>query len=171
MYALSQPDKPALVEGDRSLSYGELNELANRAANLLSGLGVGPGDRVATMAYNSIAGYIASAGGQKLGSIGVPISYRLRGAEVAFILNDSGARAVLAGEEFVPVVEEARGAVDGELAYVALAGAPASGWLDFGRLLREAGAHPVDSRRGPGLPPSMIYTSGTTGNPKGAYRG
>src|SRR5207248_8588845 len=127
MHASGQPAKVALVAGERSLTFAEYDEQANRAARLLARLGVEPGDRVATMSYNSIEGAIASQGGQRLGSIGVPISYRLRGAEVAYIVNDSGARVVLAGEESVPIVEEARPLAEGERQDVALAADPPDG--------------------------------------------
>src|SRR5947209_15202333 len=170
MHAQDQPEKVALIAGERNLTFAAYDEQANRAANVLRSLGVDHGDQVATMSYNSIEGAIAAQGGQRLGSIGVPISYRLRGAEVAYILKDSGARVVFAGEDFVTVVEEARALVEGEREYVALAGAAPDGWHDFAKLLAEAEPSPFQSRRRPGLPPSMIYTSGTTGNPKGAYR-
>jgi len=170
MHARDQPQKVALIAGERKLEFAAYDQQANRAAGVLKRLGVEPGDRVATMSYNSIEGAIASQGGQRLGSIGVPISYRLGAAEVAYIVNDSGARVVLAGEEFVPIVEEARALVEGERQYVALAGDPPDGWRAFSELMAEADPSPFQSRRPPGLPPSMIYTSGTTGNPKGAYR-
>jgi acyl-CoA synthetase (AMP-forming)/AMP-acid ligase II len=172
MHARGQPDKVALIAGERRITFAEYDQLVNRAGHLLADLGVQPGDRVASMAYNSIEGAIAAQGGQRLGSIGVPISYRLNAAEVAYIIADSGAGVVLAGEEFIPVVDEARAEVkDGsERRYLALSGAAPQGWLDFTKLLAEADRSPVHSLRGPGLPPSMIYTSGTTGSPKGAYR-
>jgi acyl-CoA synthetase (AMP-forming)/AMP-acid ligase II len=170
LHAQNQPEKPALVAGERTLTYAELNEQANRAARVLASVGAGYGDRVASMSYNSLEGSIAAAGGQKLGVIGVPISYRLRAPEVAFIVNDSGAKVVLAGSDFVPTLEEARREIRGDTIYMALSGRAPKGWLDFKDLLAQADPAPVESRRGAGLPPSMLYTSGTTGNPKGAYR-
>jgi acyl-CoA synthetase (AMP-forming)/AMP-acid ligase II len=122
------------------------------------------------MSYNSVEGSIAAAGNQKLGAVGVPISYRLRPPEIAFIVNDSGAKAVLAGTDFVAAVEAARNSFDHDVACIALRGPARDGWLDFSARLETADPSPVESRRGAGLPPSMLYTSGTTGNPKGAYR-
>src|SRR5919109_225809 len=100
-HAALQPVKAALIEEGRTLSWGERNERANRAANALRGLGVEAGDRVAIMAFNSIAGFDISGGLGKLEAIGVPVNFRLRGSELAYILNDSGARVVCAGPEFV----------------------------------------------------------------------
>src|SRR5947209_881265 len=98
------------------------DERANRAANALRSLGVGPGDRVAIMAFNSIAGFDVSGGLGKLEAIGVPVNFRLRGAELAYILNDSGVRVVCAGPEFVEHLEAARQQVRGEPVFAALAG-------------------------------------------------
>src|SRR5438094_348666 len=129
VHAALQPDKPALIEGDRVVTWGTRNERANRAANALRSLGVGPGDRVAVMAFNSIAGFEVSGGLSKLEAIGVPINFRLRGAELAYILNDSGVRAVCAGPEFVEHIEAARREVRAAVAFLALAGGPApEGW-------------------------------------------
>jgi acyl-CoA synthetase (AMP-forming)/AMP-acid ligase II len=166
-----QPEKPGLVEGERVVSWAQRNERANRAANALSALGVKAGDRVAMMAFNSIAGFELSGGLGKLEAIGVPVNFRLRGAELAYIVNDSGARVVCAGPEFVEHVQAARGSVEGDTVFAALGGAPAPpGWLSFDDLLAAASPEQPPSEEAGGLGATMIYTSGTTGHPKGAYR-
>jgi acyl-CoA synthetase (AMP-forming)/AMP-acid ligase II len=171
VHAAVQPDRTALIQGERTLSWAKRDERANRAANALGGLGVGPGDRVAVMAFNSIAGFEVSGGLGKLEAIGVPINFRLRGAELAYILNDSGARVVCAGPEFVEHLEAARPEVRGDLTFAALAGAPApEGWLAFEELLAAASVEQPEVEAVDGLGATMIYTSGTTGHPKGAYR-
>ncbi|MBJ7597651.1 MAG: hypothetical protein DLM67_21920 [Candidatus Nephthysia bennettiae] len=171
VHAALQPDKPALIEGDRVVTWAARDERANRAANALRSLGVDPGDRVAVMAFNSIAGFEVSGGLSKLEAIGVPINFRLRGAELAYILNDSGVRAVCAGPEFVEHLEAARSEVRSSLSFLALAGAPApDGWLSFEDLLAAASSEQPEVEEVEGLGATMIYTSGTTGHPKGAYR-
>src|SRR5207302_8340112 len=123
---------------ERVVSWAERDERARRAANALQALGVGPGGRVALMAHNSIAGFEVSGGLTKLEAIGVPVNFRLRGAELAYILNDSGVRVVCAGPEFVEHLEAARPVV-GEVTFVALAGAPVpDGWVRFEDLLTQA---------------------------------
>ena len=165
------PGKPALIEGERVVSWAARNQRANRAGNALRQLGVRGGDRVALMAFNSIAGFEVSGGLNKLEAIGVPVNFRLRGRELAYILEDSGARVVCAGPEFVEHLEAIRGGVSDDVLFAALAGAPApAGWLDFEELLAAASEEQPEGDESDGLGATMIYTSGTTGNPKGAYR-
>src|SRR5256885_17005209 len=97
VHAAIDPDKPALVCGEDTLTYRAYDERSNRAAHALVDLGVRPGDRVAVMSYNSIAGSVVSSGLRKAGAVSVPVNFRLRGAELAYIVRDSGARVVLAG--------------------------------------------------------------------------
>jgi acyl-CoA synthetase (AMP-forming)/AMP-acid ligase II len=166
--AAVDPTKVAFIEGDRAVTYAEHQERARRAANALRAMGVGQGDRVAVQSHNSILAFEASAGLQKLGGVTVPVNFRLRGAELAYIINDSGARAVCAGPEFVPHIDAVRPEVRGEVAYIALAGPPPPGWHAYEELLASASAD--DLPPPPSWAGSMIYTSGTTGHPKGAYR-
>jgi acyl-CoA synthetase (AMP-forming)/AMP-acid ligase II len=167
-HAIVRPNKLALVCGERSLTYAELNTRAIRVANALGSLGVQAGDRVAVMAYNSIEGIEIAVGLSKLGAIQVPVNFRLREREVAYVLNDSGASAVVVGPGLVQVVELARPEVSGKPPYVAIAGEAPGGWLPYEELLDAASEQPLMG--GGGIGSTMGYTSGTTGNPKGAYR-
>jgi fatty-acyl-CoA synthase len=108
LHAAGQPAKIALIGESREVSFQELNQRANRVAHAVLALGAQPGDRAAVMAYNSVAGFEVSSGLRKAGLIGVPVNFRLRGPEVAYILNDSAARVTVAGPDFVSVVEAAR---------------------------------------------------------------
>ena len=168
MHALVRPDKIALICGERSLTYAELNTRARRIANMLSKLGVQAGDRVAVMAHNSIELLEIAAGLSKLSAIAVLLNYRLREQEVAYILNDSQARVAIAAPELVDVVDLARGDLTGEIVYIAIGDEARAGWLNYEELLAGAGTEipPGAGRLGSG----MTYTSGTTGKPKGAYR-
>jgi fatty-acyl-CoA synthase/long-chain acyl-CoA synthetase len=171
VYSASQPDKPALIQASRVITYAAFNERANRAGNAFSGLGVSAGERIAIQALNSIEGFEISSGLRKIEVVAVPINFRLRGDELAYVVNDSGARVVCAGPEFVEHLEAARPEVDGGRAFVALGGADAAaGWLGFDELMAHASPEEPDSAGVGGLGASMIYTSGTTGRPKGAYR-
>ena len=168
MHAAARPDKPALICGDHALTYAELNKRANRVANALSQLGVQARDRVAVMAYNSIEAIEISAGLGKLFATPVQLNYRLQPREVAYVVNDSQAKVVIAGAGLVRVVEQARAEVQGERVYIAIGDEVPVGWLRYEELLAAAseqfsgGANVVSA--------TMSYTSGTTGNPKGAYR-
>ena len=169
-HAGARGSKAALILGDRTVTFAELHDRANRHASAMVSLGVQPGERITGISYNSIEGNEAAHGARRCGAVGVPINFHLRAAEIAFILNDSGARVVSASPDFLDIVEEARAEVVGERHYLLTGpGTPPPGWLSYEKLLADsADAAPVDL--GGPLGASMIYTSGTTGRPKGAYR-
>ena len=169
-HAGSIPNKPAVILGNRELDYATLDRAANRAAAVFKGLGCEPGDRVAIMSFNSIEGFELANGLRRAGVVVVPVNYRLRGPEIAYVLNDSGARVVVAGPDHVDAVVAASSEVKGDVVYVALGPLVPEGWLSYGELMEGAIDTQPSIAMGDGLAPSMIYTSGTTGNPKGAWR-
>jgi acyl-CoA synthetase (AMP-forming)/AMP-acid ligase II len=169
-HAAARPDKAALIFEGRSVSFAELHERANRYAAAMRRLGVEPGDRVTGISYNSVEGMEAAHGARRIGAVGVPINYHLRPAEVAYIVNDSGAKAVTASPDFQAVIDEARPQIEGERHYVLTGtGRPPAGWLSYEELIAEGTAADAAEGASP-IGPSMIYTSGTTGRPKGAFR-
>ena len=127
---------------------------------------------MAVISFNSIAGFEVSAAIRKARAVGVPINFRLRGQELAYIMQDSGARAVCAGPEFVEHVDVARKHLEGdEPAFIALGDAATKqGWVRMEELAASQRADPPDTAEDNATGAAMIYTSGTTGNPKGAYR-
>ena len=96
-HALARPNKVAVACGDHSLTYAELNARARRVANALRDLGVQANDRVVVMAYNSAELLEIVGGLSKLSAISVLTNYRLRPNELAYIVNDCQASAVLVG--------------------------------------------------------------------------
>src|SRR5437660_11653720 len=122
VHSASQPDKPALIQGDRVSTYATFNERANRAGNAFTALGVSAGDRIAVQAFNSIEGFEVAAGERKTQVVGVPINFRLRGEELAYVVNDSGAGVVCAGADFVEHLQGARRWTAGDRTFVAFAG-------------------------------------------------
>src|SRR5210317_492394 len=91
------PNREAFVEfeRDRRFTFAELNARANRVASGLLEKGIRPGDRVASLLKNGIEfveTYFAVA---KIGAVMVPVNWRLVAGEIAFILQDSGARALV----------------------------------------------------------------------------
>ncbi len=171
VHASLNPTKPAVVEGEVVVDFDTLNRRANRAANMMLARGCTTHDRVASMAFNSARLFEVSHGLRKAGLVGTPINYRLRGAEVAYVLNDSGAAMVVADDAHVDVVEAARPEVKRHIDYVALGDRRPSGWLSYAELLEQVPeAPPPVPGEVTGLAPSMIYTSGTTGHPKGTWR-
>jgi acyl-CoA synthetase (AMP-forming)/AMP-acid ligase II len=169
-HAESMPDKAAVILGDRSLSFAVLDKRANRVAHAFAALGCAPEDRVALMSYNSIEGSEMASGLRRSGVVIVPVNYRLRGAEVAYVLNDSGAKVVVAGPEHVEVMATALTEVTGDPHFVAVGDLVPPGWLSYRELMERSTDDPWPGTGGGGLGPTMIYTSGTTGHPKGAWR-
>ena len=98
-------DKPALLMGDRSVSFREVDQLSDRLAAALAKRGVRPGDRVTIFMPNSIEFVIAFYGALKAGGVVNPINAQSKEREVRFQVDDSGAKAVLVHEALWPVVE------------------------------------------------------------------
>ncbi|HEY0831094.1 MAG TPA: AMP-binding protein [Candidatus Dormibacteraeota bacterium] len=167
-HAESQPDKPAIICADRVLDFATLNKRASRAAAALAALGCREEDRVAVMSFNGIEGAEIASGARRAGLVIVPVNYRLRGAEIAYVLNDSGAKVAIAGPDHVDAMAEARPDVKGDVTFVALEEPVPHGWLSYRDLMRVATEDFASVADGLGA--SMIYTSGTTGHPKGAWR-
>jgi len=170
VHAEGIPHKTALILGSRAVDFSTLNRRANSAAHVFSDLGCELHDRVAVMAFNSIAGFEISSGLRRVSLVGVPVNYRLRGPEVAYLLNDSGARVVCADDEHVDIVDAARDDVKGDRHFIATGTRRPDGWLSYEDLMATAPDRPPEAQGMGGLGASMIYTSGTTGHPKGAWR-
>ena len=169
-HAESLPTKPAVILGEQTLDFATLNRRANRAANVFKGLGCEAGDRVAIMSFNSVAGFEIAHGVRRSGTVVVPVNYRLRGPEIAYLLNDSGAKVVVAGPDHVDAVVAAQPQVSGDRRFIALGDRTPDGWLSYRALMDGAADTPPADAVGDALLASMIYTSGTTGHPKGAWR-
>jgi acyl-CoA synthetase (AMP-forming)/AMP-acid ligase II len=100
------PHREAFVEFERNrrFTFAQLNARANRVANGLLAKGIRPGDRVATLLKNGIEfveTYFAVA---KIGAVMVPVNWRLVAAEIAFILQDCGATALVYDSDFDDVI-------------------------------------------------------------------
>src|SRR5438309_1746448 len=170
VHAEGSPERPALILGDRVVDFATLSGRADRAAHVFTELGCEPQDRIAIMSFNSISGSEIANGARRSRAVVVPVNYRLRGSEVAYVLNDSGARVVCADADHVDVVDAARPELKGERHYIATGSKVPDGWTSYEHLMRAASESPVEGDGSGGLGASMIYTSGTTGHPKGAWR-
>ncbi|MDI6615591.1 MAG: AMP-binding protein, partial [Syntrophaceae bacterium] len=109
--AIWSGDKVAYVYEDRSCTYREMNERANRVADFLKQRGLRKGDRVSIMLYNTpelVDVFWACA---KLGLIFCPVSTRLMDRELEYILNNCGVRAFFIHDQFLKSFEPIRSAV------------------------------------------------------------
>jgi len=176
LYAQSQPDKPAVVD-DRPekepviISFAELNDRANRLANVLSALGVrAPDSKVVWCGQNSIGIVTMVNAARKLGITAVPLNYRLSDEETAYVTDHCDASIVYVDAEFAETFERVRGSIPQVQSILVFDGPALNGMESADELMAAAsGEEPVlPDDTEPGA--TMIYTSGTTGKPKGAYR-
>jgi fatty-acyl-CoA synthase len=168
--AARTPDRAALVWRDETDTFGELDEVVNRAANALTSRGVGRGDRIAVFSHNCREFAVVYFALAKLGAISVPINFMLNAEEVAYILEHSGATGVIAEDALEPVITAAIGTramtVRG---WIPLGGADApDGWEAVGAWFAHDDAAAPDVLVGDDDPIQLMYTSGTESRPKGA---
>ena len=104
--ASKYPHNRALSYLGNDISYSKLNSLVNKAANVLTGLGVQKGDRVALYLANTPQFIIMLYGILKIGAIAVPINPLFKSAEVAYELNDSGAETIIVMSRFYPIIQQ-----------------------------------------------------------------
>lgn len=161
--------KIALVDGDRTMTYAELNRRVNRLANGLKSLGVRHGDRVGILSYNRCEFLEALMAAAKLGAMVVPLNWRLTAAELAFILSDSGTGALFFDAGLTETAMELKGRNAFSL-MISIGGSPSEGVLDYEDLLKAQPETEPEPDREIGLdtPHIIMYTAGTTGKPKGA---
>ena len=167
--ARETPDRMAVVvsSGQRA-TYGELSRRANQMAHLLYQAGLRRGDGIVIMLPNCIEFYEVAWGAQRSGLYYTPVNTHLTADEIAYIVQDSGAKAVfihaaagalasaLAASEAGAGVRR-RFAVGGELA----------GYDNYEKAVRAA---PASDPPEPSQGTEMLYSSGTTGRPKGVRR-
>ncbi|MGD9590060.1 MAG: long-chain fatty acid--CoA ligase [Pyrinomonadaceae bacterium] len=176
--ALKYPDKPAFALGDNSLTYGQLNAAANQVANGLRAAGIAAGDTVAISCPNLPYFPIIFFGILKAGAVVVPLSVLLKTDEIAYHLEDSGAKAYFCfeGTAELPMGTMGHAAFSATAScgnfYVVTAqpGAPSpiDGADTFAGLVANQPAAFESATTGADDTAVIIYTSGTTGKPKGA---
>ena len=141
--------------------------MANRISNGLQALGVRPDDTLALVLPNSIEMIAAYLAGTQIGLYVTPINHHLVGPEIAYIVGDSGAKALIGHERFAGELAKVVAEL-GDDAPPAFAIGDIDGFRPFGELVDgQPDTRPAE--RVAGAP--MHYTSGTTGRPKGVKRG
>jgi len=160
--------------GARFITYPELFERALRASRGLFELGVGGGDRVALLLRNSIEFLEASVATAPLGASAVPINWHWRSEEIAHVLGDSGAKALVVHADLWPEIAASVPNGIGVVVVPPAEGSTASavpapdGAVSWEQLA--SAAEPLTEAPDGASPVSIIYTSGTTGRPKGVVR-
>ena len=159
------PDRPALLFEHELFTYRQLDELCSRSANVLATLGVRRGDRVAAVLPNGPAFLAAYFGALKLGALIVTVNTALKTDEVAFVLNDSGARVAITSADLREQLAHATLPAVERILDVEETEAFEHSWH---ALLAQASPEAAAVSVHPDDPAVILYTSGTTGFPKGA---
>jgi long-chain acyl-CoA synthetase len=165
-WAGARPDAPAIVDGERVLTWRDWNDAADRLAEGLAARGLETGDILVTRMQIRAEWPIASAAAGKLGLRLLGLNWRLTPTETQYVLANSGAHAIICDDPDPAAIAPALAGLPIKLA--ASIDAPADGFANFTDLTAKA---PDTPRLAAGNPPLILYTSGTTGLPKGVVMG
>ena len=166
--------KNAIVCGEVKLTYRQFGERVNQWANLIRSLGVQKGDRVAILSQNCHRVLEAFFGTPLLGSILVPLNFRLVPDDFDYILNHGGAKVLVVEEGLTHLIDPIRDKLTTVEHFILASDSKVTdmssnkGWLDYESLLSEASFQlppPVEIEENEAS--ALLYTSGTTGRPKG----
>ncbi len=161
-WAANKPDKVAFVEGDRTLTWAQLNELANRFAQGLAARGVASGDIVVVRTQIRIEWPIIAEALAKLGCSLLGLNWRLTPTETQYVLSNSGAHLLICDDpDPLPLLQSFEGL---PIKLAVSIDRPTAGFVDYSDLLTDPPTSPLF---GNGRPKLILYTSGTTGLPKG----
>jgi fatty-acyl-CoA synthase len=155
-HARRTPDRCALKYHGEDISYGNFDARIGKVGGWLVSRGIGVGDVVAVLMKNSTAFLELAFATSHIGAVFLPINYRLSADEVGYIVGNSGARILIADQEFAT-------SAGGGAPVVLLDEAAQSG---ASRLAPDMAPAPM-SPRAPSDLMRLMYTSGTTDRPKG----
>ena len=161
VFARDNPDKPAIIMGasGQVISFGELDALSNQVAHLLRQEGLQIGDKVGICLDNHPLYLVLAWGAQRAGLFMTTIPYRLTAPEIAYMLEDSGAKLIFGSEEFDSLLNDLA-PLTPHVTQLRFGG---QGEQDLAAALRAMPCTPIaDERAGSDL----LYSSGTTGKPK-----
>ena len=162
------PDKKAIIMGEESMTFEELNKRVNQIAHGLLSLGLKSGDRVGIWSRNCLEFVAILFAVWKCGAVIVPINFRFKIDELLYQLDNAQPSMLFHAEEFALLTKEARQRHSAPILPISISGAS----LEGGTSLKELTSGQSDAEAPVEVDPMsaamIIYTSGTTGHPKGA---
>lgn len=158
----------AIAFDSRSLDFAAVDRISDRVAAALHRRGIRKGDRIGLYCINSDWFPLAYFGILKAGAVVVPVNLLLNPKEIAFVLNDAGARALFYHSAFAPAVTILRPLAPGLEFYVGIGAPPPAPDIPWAEFAESEGAAPDISFNPAKDLAAILYTSGTTGRPKGA---
>lgn len=163
--AAQTPDKPAYIMADSGavVTFRELDQRSNQMAHLWRRLGLKAGDHIAIVLENHPAFLQVTWAAHRAGLYYTAISHRLQADEIAYIVNDCGARVLVSSTAQWPVIEKLQGRIAGVEAQFLVDG-ERENFQDLNAAIATLPVTPIaDETSGA----DMLYSSGTTGKPKG----
>ena len=165
------PDKTALIFNDISLTYSQLEDQCNQAANALANLGVQKYDRVAILAHNTHHHVLTWLGCAKIGAIYLAVNYLLKDDDIAFCINHSESTVFIVEDSLYGNVKGVLDKIPGVRHLIwsdqGAGQPPAAGFIDFNAWHAQAANTEPDVTLRIEDPVQMTYTSGTESLPKG----
>ena len=129
--------REAVVDGAQRFTYEQFGSRCDAWAGALAALGVGKGDRVATLAPNTHQHLEQFYAIPQRGAVIVPMNYRLTAEDFVYLANHSGAKVLCAHADYLELIDGVRARMPQVRHFVALEGGRA-GWLDYESLLERA---------------------------------
>lgn len=166
-FARTQPDKIAyrMARSGETLSFSELDKLANQGAQALRSLDVQQGDTIALLFENRLDFVSVCWAAQRSGLFYTAISHHLQTPEIAYIVNDCAAKILIVSDRFVDLLPALREACP--IVRIFVSGTDVDADLDW---LKLQSAMPDSPIADPTVGADQLYSSGTTGKPKGIAR-
>jgi long-chain acyl-CoA synthetase len=166
-WARQQPDRPAIISEHGDRTFGELNANANRVARALRARGITAGDSLSLICSNRPEFAETLAACQRIGVRLTTVNWHLTGPEMAYIIEDSEAKAVVADARYADCVEAAIAELGSPPQIRFAIGGTIAGFGAYDDVIAGEEGSDIDN---PVVGRSMLYTSGTTGRPKGVDR-
>ena len=166
LHAARRPDQAAIVSPYGSRTYAELDAAANRLARAWRAAGLQPGDAIALVCRNRPEFVEVHQAAARSGLRLTPVNWHLTGGEMAYIVADCDAKAIVADAAFSEAVTEAAEGNDSLLVKLSVGGT-IEGFTSYEDFVAGVDGGALEQ---PVLGRSMLYTSGTTGRPKGVDR-
>ena len=168
---VAHSSKAAVVCGTTRLTYEQFGKRVNQWANAMRSLDIQKGDRVAVLSQNCHRVLEAFFGTPLLGSILMPLNFRLVPDDFDYILNHGGAKVLIVEEGLTHLIDSIRNNLKTVQHFIIASDnskANEKGWEDYESLLTAASSEPpgpveIDENE----TSALLYTSGTTGRPKG----
>jgi benzoate-CoA ligase family protein len=157
----------AILFGEERLTYNALDARVNRFGNALKAH-LARADRAILLLKDSPDFVAAFLGIMRIGAVAVPVSTRATAKDLAFAIADSGAKALIIDDDFLPLYEQALAVAKCGPDLVAVRGQGTAGMAPIATLLADASSELQTAPTGADDMAFWLYTSGTTGSPKGA---